>query len=70
MKPYIEKNTEYRTRANKEFEKYFFNLMNNSVLGNTMENVRNRMSLHLTTDNNAIKWSSKVNFKDRKHYNG
>ena len=45
--------------------------MNNSVVGKTMENVKNRMSLHLTTDNdNAIKWFSKANLKDCKYYNG
>ena len=45
--------------------------MNNSVFGKTMENVKNRMSLHLTTDNdNAIKWFSKANLKDCKYYNG
>ena len=45
--------------------------MNNSVFGKTMENVKNRMQLHLTTDNdNAIKWFSKVNLKDCKYNHG
>ena len=35
--------------------------MNNAVLGKTMENVRNRMNLHLTTDHeNAKKWFSRL----------
>ena len=36
-----------------------------------MENVKNRMQLHMTTDNeNAIKWFSKLNFKDAKYFDG
>jgi hypothetical protein len=64
MKPYIEGNNELRGKAVNEFEKDFFKLMNNSVFGKTMENVRNRMNLHLTTDHeNAVKWFSKPEFK-------
>ena len=71
LKPYIDMNTDFRTFAKNEFEKDFFKFMNNSVFGKTMENVKNRMSLHLTTDNdNAIKWFSKANLKDCKYYNG
>ncbi len=36
-----------------------------------MENVRDRMNLHLTTDHdNAIKWFSKPEFKTNTHANG
>jgi hypothetical protein len=41
--------------------------MNNSVFRKTMENVKNRINLHLTDNEaNAVKWFSKINFKPSK----
>ena len=63
MEPYIRKNTELRMCAANNFEKDFFKLMNNSVFGKTIENIRKRQNIHLIDNRKkAIKLSSKPNF--------
>ena len=50
MEPYIRMNTEFRKQAKSDFETEFYKLMNNSVFGKTMENLRNRVDVTIVRD--------------------
>ena len=63
MEPYIRKNTELRKTAANSFEKDFFKLMNNSVFGKTIENIRKRQNIVLVHNRaKAVKLTSQPNF--------
>ena len=70
MKPYIDMNTNLRAMAKNNFEKDFYKLMNNSVFGKTMENLRNRVDVRLVNTKEKLrKLVAKPNFKSRKIFN-
>ena len=69
LKPYIDMNTKLRTKAKNDFEKYFFKLMNNSVFGKTIDNVRNHRDIKLvTTSERRNKLVSEQNYHTTKFF--
>ena len=63
LKTYIDFNTQLRTAATNDFEKDFFKLMNNSVFGKTMENIRKHRNIKLvTTEEKYLHTVMKPNF--------
>ena len=67
---YIAFNTKTRSEAKNNFEKDYFKLLNNSVFGKTMETLRKRTNVKLTSDEDFFtKHAAKVNFISGKMFN-
>jgi hypothetical protein len=66
LKPFSDFNTEKRKDAENDFEKDLFKLMNNSVCGKTMEDVRKRIDFEMVnTPERFQKLGNKPKYKHR-----
>ena len=64
LKTYIDFSTQLITAATNDFEKDFFKLMNNTVFGKTMENIKKHRNIKLvTTEEKYLHTVMKPNFK-------
>ena len=69
LKTYIDINTRLSKEGKNEFEKNFFQLMNNSVFRKTIENVRNHRDVRLVaSEERKVKLVSEPNYHTSKHF--
>ena len=69
MKPYIDFNTERRKEATNKADKDLLKLFNNTVYDKTMENMRNRVKVRVTTtEKEFLKYASRPTFINHNIY--
>ena len=60
MKPYFDFNIQKRKEATNEADKNLLKLLNNAVYGKTMENMRKRIKIRITTnEKDFLKYASR-----------
>ena len=70
IKKYIDFNTEKIIGATNDFEKYFFQLMINSVYGKTMKNLRKRINVgYVNNKKDFLKYTSRPTYVSHKLFN-
>ena len=63
MKPYIDFNTQKRKEATNEADKNLFKLLNNAVYCKTMENMKTRIKIRITTnEKDFLKYASRATY--------
>ena len=68
LKQYIDRNTEFRMKANNDFEKDYFKLLNNSFYCKTMGNVRKHKDIRVVNnENKRSKIASEPNYNGTKY---
>ena len=70
IKKYIDFNTEKIIGATNDFEKYFFQLMIDSVYGKTMKNLRKRINVgYVNNKKDFLKYTSRPTYVSHKLFN-
>ena len=69
LKPYVDTNTKLSQKAKNNFEKYFFKLMNNTIFGKILQNMRkNRNIKFVTTERRRNYLVSEPNYHTTKFF--